>query len=200
MSAPASRQRSISSRHASGVQRGRRVDERLDAELDAHRLCPLDLVDEVVVHLDDVHADFVYATGEFEYFIDAHRDAGDLPALAQGHVHQLHLVREVHVGADLLVEAVRADRPHAFAEARSLDAGVRYVAGSRVRSFRRSGHDRVPGQPLPQIYRHPVVSLVRWWNRTRKIPPGEANSASAALRDETRCYDLPKKGLNVQPF
>ena len=65
-----------------GVERGRRVNERLDAELDAHRLCPLDLVDEVVVHLDDVHADFVYATGEFEYFIDAHRDAGDLPALA----------------------------------------------------------------------------------------------------------------------
>ena len=193
MSAPASRQRSISSRHASGFSAAVGWTSAWMRNLTPSRLGPLDLVDEVVVHLDDVHADFVDPTGEFEYLLDTDRDTGDLPALAQGHVHQLNGVRQVHVGADLLVEAVRADRPHAFAEARRRRAGVRHVAGLRLRSSRRRGRDRAPGQPLPQVYRHPVVSLVRWWIRNPQNCFRRSEFArQRSMRDDSRCYDLPE--------
>ena len=100
----------------------------LDEELHAQGLRLFDLLDVVVMHLNDVHANLVDPTGELQDLLEAHRYARDLTSLAQRHVHEGDLRGKVHVAAYTLVEVVRADCPHPLSEAGRVLPSVGHVS------------------------------------------------------------------------
>ena len=136
MSAPASRQTSISSRHISGFK----------AAVGCTNAWIRNFTPSAFVRLISSMKswcistmwtpDLVDPARELEHLVEPDRHARHLAPLTERHVHQRDLSRQVHALAHPLVEVVRAHRPHAFAEARYVLptwGGVRWAADLRAR-------------------------------------------------------------------